>query len=639
MRPLAATSLAGAVLALAGALAAQEPARDAEPTDKAGQALFQQVDPSVVAIQHERAGGSGFVVTEDGYILTNGHVVQESDAEDPLAVAKRITVVLYDDTKYPARVIGHCLDPDVALIKIEPRRPLVPIKFADSDVARTGQRCYAFGSPMGMKRTFTGGVLSAVERTDLETFTSILQTDAAINPGNSGGPLLDEHGHVLGINTYGFGSAQSMGFAIPIRVAMVLREHFLRHGRFVRAEVPTMVLEELYDDLARAFNVEGGVLVDHVVPGSEAERLGFAAGDVIVSVDGKPVAARTRAELLRFHWGLVTREVGAKVRFGVRRPSSTGTAEPRELEAELREDDPRPSGLDGDEERGAELPQLVYEELGLAVQRIVPLSRLRFNLPEAAGVLVTRVAPGLPAAKAALQPGDILVELEGGATPDLSAFKTGLAAQLRARRKAIRLSVARRKGTIRTALAPYYTLAGKRVAVVVPTKPLEWEGLVLQGLMEAGVEVLMVRVGAGEGMGNGKPAESGGSPAKPVEEARKLADLKVADVEGVLLLGGATTTEFESDAGLAPFLCEAVAAKRAVGAAGRASLALLKAEPCLRDRKVTTAEEAGQEAMALAPGYTGKALEVDGRLVTSSGAEKAVVRDFLHAFKRALGAP
>lgn len=165
-----------------------------QPHDEAGAILFKKVDPSVVAIQHEKAGGSGFIISADGYILTNGHVVSDADNEDPKAVAKLITVVLSNEKKYKAKVIGLCLDPDVALIKIEPESSLPIVEFADISAVKTGQKSYAIGMPVGHKRTLTGGIISNIANTELGTFTSVIQTDAAINPGNSGGPLFNEQG-------------------------------------------------------------------------------------------------------------------------------------------------------------------------------------------------------------------------------------------------------------------------------------------------------------------------------------------------------------------------------------------------------------------------------------------------------------
>ncbi|MEX2606817.1 MAG: trypsin-like peptidase domain-containing protein, partial [Kiritimatiellia bacterium] len=178
--------------------------------------IMEKVDPSVVSIQHEKAGGTGFIISEDGHILTNGHVVMGDDPELPTEPARRITIILNDDRKYSARVLGFSLDPDVALLKIDSFTPLIPVEFADSREAAVGQRVFAVGTPVGLKRTFTSGILSNVRRTDLATETVVFQTDAAINSGNSGGPLFDRDGRVLGVNTYASRGQNNLGFTIPI---------------------------------------------------------------------------------------------------------------------------------------------------------------------------------------------------------------------------------------------------------------------------------------------------------------------------------------------------------------------------------------------------------------------------------------
>lgn len=226
-------------------LAQQQPQN--EPTaipkgaelDETGSILLKKIDPSVVTIQHEKGLGSGYIITPDGYIITNGHVVSllEHNMEDPKEIAKFITVIMSDDKRLTAQVIGHSLDPDVALIKINPAKPLTAIELGNSDLVKAGQRVYAYGSPGGLKRTLTAGILSNTERTDLGTFTRVFQTDAPINPGNSGGPLLNEKGEVIGMNTYG-GGGEGIGFAIPINVIKILKEHFLKYGHFKRADLP-----------------------------------------------------------------------------------------------------------------------------------------------------------------------------------------------------------------------------------------------------------------------------------------------------------------------------------------------------------------------------------------------------------------
>ncbi|MBI4229915.1 MAG: trypsin-like peptidase domain-containing protein, partial [Planctomycetes bacterium] len=385
-RLLACAALSGL---LDGGLVAQEPPAPpaAEPAPSQDPGIFARVDPSVVTISHERAMGSGFILSEDGYILTNGHVVMDvGDGEDPKAVSRRITVTLSDERKFQARVLGHNLDPDVALIKIDVgAERLSPVEIGDSRAVRVGQRCFAVGSPRGMRRTLTSGVLSNIERTDLGTFTTVLQTDAAINPGNSGGPLFDEQGRVLGLNTYADQRANNLGFTVPIHVAMVLQEHYRRHGYFRRAALPFFFAQETHDPLAAALGLPGhGVLLDFVEEGSSAWAAGLRSGDVIVRVDGKPCPARTRTDLLAFRWDLSTREVGSRVRLDLLQYEE-GTWKPRAVEMELEEDTPAPAIGN---QRG-EIPEMLYQPLGLGVRRIVPLARYAFDLATDRGVLVT----------------------------------------------------------------------------------------------------------------------------------------------------------------------------------------------------------------------------------------------------------
>jgi serine protease Do len=287
-------------------------------TDAISEEVVRKVDASVVAIQHERAVGSGFVLSADGLILTNGHVVRGDDDENPTLPAQSIMVILHDERKFPAKVLGFSMDPDVALIKIEPVEPLVPVEFANSREARIGQNCFAVGTPIGLKRTFTSGVLSNVERTDLNTEVKVFQTDAAINPGNSGGPLFDREGRVLGVNTYASRGSNNLGFTIPSHVVLQVKESLQNNGRRVRSILPVVSLSELYDELAKGLGVSDGVLVEHVESGSAADKAGLKPGDIIRTLDGQSVTAHTRAQLLDLDWSVTMRKPGEMVALGVR---------------------------------------------------------------------------------------------------------------------------------------------------------------------------------------------------------------------------------------------------------------------------------------------------------------------------------
>jgi S1-C subfamily serine protease len=412
--------------------------------------------------------------------MTNGHVVRGEDAEDPTQPAKAITVMLANDEKYPARVIGFSMDPDVALIKIEPARPLQPVEFADSTKVRIGDRCFAVGAPHGLKRTYTAGILSNIDRTDLGTETKVFQTDAAINPGNSGGPLFDREGRVLGLNTYASQGANNLGFTIPIHVAAVLKDHFIARGRFVRAIVPWYNTCELYDELAQSLGVQKGVLVDFVMKNSAAEKAGLRTGDVIIETDGQPTAAHSHAELLDYEWDVMTRRPGSDIAFTVLRGGKRAT-----VRARLEAMEPLPAFG----RHAGELVESRYDALGLGVRRLVTLHRLLYSVPDVQGVIVSTVGQNKPATKTGLRPHDVITHVAGRPTPTLDAFQRELEPQLAARAKAIELTVARGKSVTPTAIAPYYSLRDKKVALLVPAKDPEYVELLRRELMADGAIV------------------------------------------------------------------------------------------------------------------------------------------------------
>lgn len=564
--------------------------------------IVKKVDPSVVAIQHERAGGSGFVVSPDGYILTNGHVVRGADEEDPTQTAKSITVILNDEQKYPAKVIGFSLDPDIALIKIEPSHPLQPVEFADSRHVQIGQRCFAVGMPLGLKRTFTRGILSNVERTDLGTETKVFQTDAAINPGNSGGPLFDHNGRVLGLNTYGQSGANNLGFTIPIHVALVLKDHFLAHGRFVRADLPVYGASELYSELARALNIDKGILVTSVLPNSSAYKAGLREGDIIIETDGQPCSARTRAEILDNEWEMTTRKPGSDITFTVLRGPAT-SRQRLTIKAKLEAMELMPKwGY-----HAGEIIEHRYDALGLGVRQLVKLSRILYRLPEVNGVLVSTARKTDSAGKAGLRELDIITHVAGHPTPDVAAFQRELETQLANHAKAIELTVARGKATVLTAIAPYYGQRNTKVALIVPPKDSEYVELLRRELIASGATVTVT-----------------GPDAK----------LKAADFNVILLAGGAGGRELWKNAEALHLVKEAHAAKKIIAAVGSSAIVLANAVPNIAGKKLTTIKEDSAELIKMKANYTGKSVETDGKLVTTTGFDRATVRDFLKTLYR-----
>ena len=233
-----------------------------------------------------RSLGSGFIISADGYVLTNAHVV--TAAED-------ITVRLTDKREFKAKVVGADRRTDVALIKIEAAN-LPKVNFGDPNKLRVGEWVVAIGSPFGFENTVTAGIVSAKGRSlAFENFVPFIQTDVAINPGNSGGPLFNLKGEVVGINSQIYsrtGGFMGLSFSIPIDVAMDISTQLKTSGRVSRGRIG-VVIQEVTKDLAESFGLAkpGGALVNSVEPGGPADKAGIEASDIILKFDGKPVTS------------------------------------------------------------------------------------------------------------------------------------------------------------------------------------------------------------------------------------------------------------------------------------------------------------------------------------------------------------
>jgi S1-C subfamily serine protease len=239
----------------------------------------QQGEPRMMG-----GAGSGFVITPDGYVLTNNHVVQGAGA---------IEVLLADGSIAPADVVGGDADTDTALVRVHGGR-LTAAELGDSDSLRVGQLVVAMGNPFGLQATVTTGVVSALHRTLRATtgrlIEDIIQTDAALNPGNSGGALLDSRGRVIGVNTAIIAGANATGFAVPINTAKRVIPDLMREGRVMRGYLGLAGQTVPFPKAAAArlgLAVPAGVQVLQIIPGGPAEKAGLRAGDVILSVDGK----------------------------------------------------------------------------------------------------------------------------------------------------------------------------------------------------------------------------------------------------------------------------------------------------------------------------------------------------------------
>ncbi len=262
--------------------------------------------------QTQSSLGSGVIVSAQGYVLTNNHVVESADA---------IEVVLNDTRRTQAKVVGTDPDTDLAILKIDlPRLPVIVL--GNSDALQVGDQVLAIGNPFGVGQTVTSGIVSALGRNQLgiNTFENFIQTDAAINPGNSGGALVDVAGNLMGINTAIYsrsGGSMGIGFAIPTTTARLVLDSIVRDGEVRRGWIGVEP-NELSPELAETFGVkaERGVLITGVLQGGPAAQAGVRPGDVIVAVAGQPVL--NVAELLS---GVAALKPGTAARFDVQRRS------------------------------------------------------------------------------------------------------------------------------------------------------------------------------------------------------------------------------------------------------------------------------------------------------------------------------
>ncbi len=364
----------------------------------------------------QRSGGSGFIISPDGYILTNNHVVEGATKVD---VHYGADADGNGGHTVQAKVIGHDPATDIALLKIDVAGTLPSVPLGDSDRIRKGDWAIAIGNPFQFDNTLTVGVISAKGRAlglsrETSSFENFIQTDAAINFGNSGGPLLNINGEVVGINTaIRGGGAQGLGFATPINTAKRLLPE-LKNGKVVRGYLG-MGIVPVTDDVKEAFNLNEtrGALVQYVDPGKPADRAGLQKGDVVVEIDGRKIS--TNRELIDYISYL---PVGSKVnitviRNGQRRTFTATTAE-RPLEAENQRENDNNS------------VEPSRNRLGMSVQDLTPQVRQTYGIDDTVrGVVVTNVKEVSPAGDA-LNEGDVITEVQGEKVNNVSDFRAAV---------------------------------------------------------------------------------------------------------------------------------------------------------------------------------------------------------------------
>ena len=348
--------------------------------------------------------GSGFILSTDGYILTNNHVVRK---------AEEIEVILQSGDRYSAGIVGKDPKTDLALLKIEAEKPLPAVRMGDSSVLEIGDRVLAIGNPFGLGHTVTAGIVSAKGRAlGIGQYDNFIQTDAAINPGNSGGPLFNFEGEVVGVNTAVIARGQGLGFAIPINMASMVVEQLKTHGRVVRAWLGVMI-QDVTPEISEALGIdrrEGG-LISEVKEGSPAAEAGVRRGDVVVSVNGEKIA--DAAALAR---KLALLEPGVPTEFVVLRDGGEKTYSIRLVE----HPDNQKSGE-------AEARRDVERGLGIEVSDITQTIRNRLGVTRSEGVVVVSVAPGSVASEKGVRVGDLVLEINGNPVRGLSDYKRILA--------------------------------------------------------------------------------------------------------------------------------------------------------------------------------------------------------------------
>lgn len=332
----------------------------------------------------QRSLGSGFIITRDGYIFTNNHVVEKAD---------KIKVRLSSGKEYDAKVIGKDAKIDIALIKINASNNLPVADLGDSDKLRVGDWVLAIGNPFGLEQTVTSGIVSAKGRViGSGPYDNFIQTDASINPGNSGGPLFNLEGKVVGINTAIVAHGQGIGFAIPVNMAKDILNDLKSKGKVTRGWLGISV-QDITEDIAANMGIKEkeGALVADVLKGDPAEKAGLKAGDVILEIDGKKV--NDTHELLRIVAGVaVGKSVNIKVlRDGKVQNFNVTVAERKDQEIAARERE--------------------GEYFGMTLQDITPELAERLGVNQRSGVIVTSVQEGSPADDAGIKPRDIITQV------------------------------------------------------------------------------------------------------------------------------------------------------------------------------------------------------------------------------------
>ncbi|HWC63625.1 MAG TPA: Do family serine endopeptidase [Rhizomicrobium sp.] len=387
--------------------------------------------------------GSGFIIDPAGYIVTNNHVIENSE---------QITVTLNDGSSLPAKVVGRDTKTDLALLKVTPKKPLPATHFGDSDKARIGDWVIAIGDPFGLGSTVTAGIISARNR-DINAgpYDDFIQTDAPINRGNSGGPLFNMDGEVVGINSAIFspsGGSIGIGFSIPSNMARDVVQQLRQFGVARRGWIGVRI-QGVSEEVAEAMHLPGtqGALIAGVTPGSPAAKAGLNAGDLVTGFDSKPitdfrnlsrVVAATPAgktvnvDVLRGGRKVSVHMVVAKL--DETTPDKPGKAPSA----------PKLPGKGPAKPQSNNGPPSKLSQLGLSLGALDGAARAKFKLPgNVEGVVVSEVSPDSPAADKNIRPGDVIIEVQNQKVKSPDDVENRIAADIKAGRKVELMLVSR----------------------------------------------------------------------------------------------------------------------------------------------------------------------------------------------------
>jgi len=357
--------------------------------------LWRFFESNPPAEQKQEGLGSGFVISPEGFILTNNHVIED---------AEQIKVKLADGKEYDAKTVGKDPKTDLALIKIEGVKDLHALPLGNSESLKVGSWVVAIGSPFGLEQTVTQGIVSGKGRViGSGPYDDFIQTDASINPGNSGGPLINMRGEVIGINTAINPSGQGIGFAIPIDMAKSIIPQLEQKGSVIRGWLGVGI-QPMTPALEKSFGMKDkeGALVSDVFKGGPADKAGIERGDVITQFDGKAVPESR--DLSRI---VASTPVGKMVTVKLMRDGKTmeRTVKVGEMERKL---------------DSAQMPS--HKSLGITVQELTPEIAHDLGLKHDTGVVVTRVETGSSAADAGIQRGDVIQEVNRKPVKDVEGF-------------------------------------------------------------------------------------------------------------------------------------------------------------------------------------------------------------------------